>query len=98
MSFNLSNVGGLYLSSKRKNQKMVAWCSRPWRPLENKKLGSFALYSCNNGKKKRHDAHAKFLFCQSNPIAFLPDVWIHGYRENKKPLNLKSILLAAMLL
>ena len=31
---------------------MVVWCSRPRRPPEKKKLGSFASRSCNNGKKK----------------------------------------------
>ena len=41
------------------------------------KLGSFTSYSCNDGKemykkKKKRDAHAMLLFCQSKPYCFLP--------------------------
>ena len=50
---------------------MVVWRSSPRHPPEEKKLGSFASRSCNDGKKKKRDARAKSLFCQSNPIAFL---------------------------
>ena len=83
---------------------MVVWCSRPRRPPEKKKLGSFASRPCNDGKKKRRDPRAKSLFCQSNLILLFCGscccpymyVWIHGH--NKKPLNLKPILLVTMLL
>ena len=86
---------------------MVVWRSRPRHPPGKEKLGSFVSRSCNDGKiYKMRDARAKSLFCQSNPIAFLPvlllslymHVWIHGHHENKKPLNFKPILPVTMLL
>ena len=84
---------------------MVVWCSRPWHPLENKNLGSFVSWSCNNGKKKgmMHVQSGCFgnltllLFCLSCCCPYMY-VWIHGYHGNKKALNLKLILLATMLL
>ena len=104
MSFNLSTVGGLYLSLKKKESKngcvVFTSLASSWK-LE---FRQFRVMVMQQWQEKRHDAGAKWLFCQPNPTAFWPvlllslHVWILGYHGNKKALNLKLILLATMLL
>ena len=105
MSFNLSAVGGLYLSLKKKESKngcvVFTSLASSWK-LE---FRQFRVMVMQQWQEKRHDARAKWLFCQPNPTAFLLvlvlslhvclDPWLP---RQQKALNLKLILLATMLL
>ena len=52
------NSKGLYQSS-RKEKEVVVLCSRP---RQNVKLGTFTLYSCNDGKKMYRNARCTCKF------------------------------------
>ena len=61
------NSEGLILSSEKETENC---CLEFTSAAVEVTPGSFRS-SCNNGKKNR-DVRAKLLFCESEPIAFLP--------------------------
>ena len=92
MSFNLSNVGGPYLSLKKKESKCMVFTSSRKREVRQ-----FDFVVVQRRQEKRvMDVHSHrfailtlLLFCRPCCFPYM-HVWIHDH-HNKKPLNLKPI-------
>ena len=100
------SASGLYLSLKKKESKNGCMAFTSSASSWKEEVRQFCFAVVQRRQEQKRDARGKSLFCQSNPIAFLPVfllslymyVWIHRHYDNKKPLNLKPILLVTMLL